>query len=295
MTRLAHVLVCLVASVALGEAVAAPITFNTALPVGQGKFIVRGQFIASRSGDDPLSIGREFNTNSLVSVVAYGVSAKLALFGVLPYTNKELRVAGGPKRSNSGIGDTTLFGRYTLHQRDWPGRTLRVGGVAGIKAPTGDDDESDGLGRLPAGLQSGTGSWDAFVAGVVSYQRLDFGVDAQLSYRANTQANNFEAGDQIQLDASYQHRLWPGDISSDTRGFLYGVLEFNIIYRDNNKLAGQTDPDSGGTTVFITPGIQYAAKKVILEAAAQLPVVQNLNGSALESDFILRGGFRINF
>ena len=88
MTRLTYVFSSLVAWLTLGPAVAAPITFNTALPVGQGKFIVREQLIASRSGDDPLSAGREFDTNSLVSVVAYGASGKLAFFGMLPYIDK---------------------------------------------------------------------------------------------------------------------------------------------------------------------------------------------------------------
>jgi len=33
----------------------------------------------------------------------------------------------------------------------------------------------------------------------------------------------------------------------------------------------------------------------IVEAAAQLPVAQNLNGTALENDYVVRAGFRVNF
>ena len=78
------------------------------------------------------------------------------MFGVLPYTSKEAVMLGAPERSNDGLGDLTVFGRYTLYQQDWPGRTLRVAGVAGLKAPTASDDDSDELGRLPIALQLGS-------------------------------------------------------------------------------------------------------------------------------------------
>jgi hypothetical protein len=53
--------------------------------------------------------------------------------------------------------------------------------------------------------------------------------------------------------------------------------------------------DSGGTTIFITPGVQYVTRKFIAEVAVQVPVVQNLKGNALENDFVIRAGFRIHF
>lgn len=288
-------LISLVASLAFGQTTAAPITFNTALPVGEGRFIVREQLVVSRSGSDPLGLGRESHSRSLVSVLAYGVNAKLALFGVLPYTRKEATTAGGAERSSDGLGDVTLFGRYTLYQQDWRGRTLRVAGVAGIKAPTGNDDESDSFGRLPVSLQPGTGSWDGFLGGVVSYQTSDFGIDAQLSYRANAEANEFEAGDEIHLDLSYQHRFLPGALTSETRTSFYGVLEVSAVHKNRSRQNGSVIGDSGGTTIFITPGVQYVTRKLIAEVAVQVPVVQNLNGTALENDVVIRAGFRIHF
>lgn len=282
-------------SLTIGPAIAAPITFNTALPVGDGKVIVREQIIVSQSGDDPLGAGREITSRTLLSLVAYGVNAKLAVFGILPYTSKDAVMLGDRERSSDGFGDLTVFGRYTLYQKDWPGRTVRVAGIAGLKAPTGSDDESDGLGQLPAGLQLGTGSWDGFAGGVVSYQTLDFGIDAQLSYRKNTEANSFQAGNETRLDVSYQHRFLPGTLDSETRSFLYAVVELNTVRKDRHRQNGLSVENSGGTTVFLTPGIQYVTRKIIAEVALQIPIVQNLHGGALESDFVIRGGFRINF
>jgi len=274
---------------------AAPITFSTALPVGEGKFIIREQLVLTRSGDDPANTGRDVEVNSLVSVLAYGATEKLALFAALPYLRKEFRQTGGVRRSSEGIGDLTIFGRYTLFQRDGVGRTLRLGAIAGIKAPTGDDDEVDGLGRLPIPLQSGTGSWDSFIGLVVSYETLQGGFHSQLTYHEKTAANNFEAGDVSRLDLSWQRRVWPKKLQLNSNAFVYAVLETNIIHNEKSRASGQVNDNSGGTTVFITPGIQYASKKLILEAALQIPVHQNLNGTALENEYVFRAGFRVNY
>lgn len=277
---------------------AGPITFNTAMPVAEGNFVLREQMLVMRSGDDPSEMARDMSVNGLISVLGYGASEKLALFGALPYLDKELNLRQGGDtimRSNSGLGDLTLFGRYTLYQNDLPGKTFRVAGFVGMEVPSGEDDKRDALDKLPPSLQSGSGSWDGFAGVVATWQTLDYQLDGQIAYRNNGEANNFEAGDEWRLDASLQYRLWPADLGAGVPSFLYGVLELNIVEQKNNRLAGNTDNNSGGTTVFLSPGIQYVSKRWVWEAVLQKPVVQNLNGTTLENDFVLRTGFRVSF
>ncbi len=298
-TRLACLyLACILATGWAAAARAAPESFNTALPVAEGEFVFREQFILDRSGDDPSGADRDRTAWDLVSVLGYGATSDLALFGVVPYVDRSLDITeGGTRRSRSasGLGDISLFGRYTVFTRDWPGRTLRVAPFAGLELPTSDDDEADSFGRLPPSVQPGSGSWDPFGGVVVSYQTLDFEVDAQASYRANTKANDFEFGDVARLDGALQYRLWPRELGSGVPGFLYGVLEANLIHRDENRAGGTNDPDSGGLSLFILPGLQYVTKRWIVETGVQIPVVQDLNGTALEKDTIFRAGFRLNF
>ena len=97
------------------------------------------------------------------------------------------------------------------------------------------------------------------------------------------------------LDLSWQRRVWPRALQPSSNALVYGVLEANIIRSEKARVAGQANNDSGGTTIFITPGIQYVSKKLILEAAIQIPVYQDLNGTALESDYVFRAGFRVNY
>lgn len=283
----------------LREANAAPETFNTALPVGRGDFVFREQLLYTKASDDPSPADRNLKVLGSISVLGYGATSDLALFGVLPYLDKELDLTtpGGQRmtRSTNGIGDVPLFARYTVFQKDLPGRNLRIAPFLGLELPTGDDDDRDSFGRLPQPLQLGSGSWDPFGGVIATYQTLDYQVDAQLSYKANTKANGFESGDEFQFDASLQYRLWPRELGAGVPGFLYGVIETNLLHQAKNEISGTNDPNSGSTKLFLSPGLQYVTKRWILEAIVQLPVVQDLNGTALKDDYSVRAGFRVNF
>lgn len=278
---------------------AAPQTFNTALPVAKGEFVLRGQLFDRRATDDPSAADRELHVRGLVNVLGKGVARNWAVFGVLPYLDKTLDLTtpvGRVSRTATGIGDTRLFARYTLHQRDAKGRTFRIAPFFGVEIPTGEDDHRDGLGRLPAPLQLGSGSWDPFGGVVLTYQTLDYQVDAQVSFKINTEANDFEFGDEARLDTSIQYRLWPRELSdSGVPGYFYAVLEGSVRYQAKHKINGSRDPDSGGTSLVLSPGVQYVTKRWIVEGIVELPIVQDLGGSALEDDYTLRVGFRVNF
>lgn len=278
---------------------AAPQTFSTALPVATDEFIFRTQFLYQSAGDDPGPRNRDVDVLGAVSVLGYGATPKLALFGALPFLNKELDVTlpAGDRvtRDTTGVGDARLFGRYTLYQRDRRGSNFRIAPFAGLELPTGDDDDTDRLGTLPPTLQLGSGSWDPFFGVVATYQTLAYQVDVQASYQANTEANDFEFGDEAQLNASLQYRLWPRELGAGVPGFLYGVVEGNFVHQSKNRVAGLSDPDSGGETLFVSPGLQYVTKRWVLEAIVQVPVAQDRNGAALEDDVTVRAGFRMNF
>jgi hypothetical protein len=273
-------------------------TFNTALPVAEGEYITRIQGVRRQSGNDPSLADRDLTVDALVTVMGYGATPKLALFGILPYQEKTLTLTSGGqrvRRSKEGFGDLKLFGRYTIFQKDQPGRTFRVAPFAGLKMPTGEDDASDALGRLPPPFQLGSGSWDLFGGLVLTHQTLNDQIDSQLSVRFNNEANGFEAGGEARWDLSWQHRIWPRDLKGGVPGFLYGLLESNLVYQGKNEVNSLKDANSGGTTLFLAPGLQYVTKRWIAETAVQLPVIQDLNGTALENDYIFRAGIRFNF
>ena len=151
--------------------------------------------------------------------------------------------------------------------------------------------------RNAAGNPPENRPWCAtFFAGVVTtYQTLDYQIDAQAKYQDNTEADGVEFGDLAEVDASLQYRIFPSELGGGgVPDFLYAVLEANLVQQDKTRIDGNEDPDSGGTSLFLAPGLQYVTTRWILETAVQVPVVQNLNGDALETGFILRAGFRVN-
>ena len=280
-------------------AAAAPQTFNTALPIARGEFVFREQFLYKRASDDPSPANREVEVLGAISVLGYGINGDLAVFAVVPFLDKalDLTVPAGQRvtRDTSGIGDARLFGRYTIYKDNFPGGNFRIAPFAGLELPTGDDNDRDRLGILPAPLQLGSGSWDPFGGVVATYQTLDFQVDSELSTKVNTKANGFEFGDEARFDASLQVRLWPRELTGGVPGFVYGVLETNLIYQGKNEIGGANDGNSGGLTLFLSPGIQYVTRRWILEAIVQVPAFQDLGGTALEDDFTVRAGIRFNF
>ncbi len=273
---------------------AAPITSSTALAVAEGEFILREQVVVLRSTDDPGPKDRDLRVLTVPSVLVYGATRNLTLFGIVPYVDKTLD-SGGLERGDSGLGDAIFLTRYTVLSIDRLGATRRLAPFVGLKVPTGDDDDRDSLGPLPQPLQLGSGSWDPIVGTIFTWQTFDWEFDSAVQYRFNTKANDFEFGDQARLDLSFQYRLWPRELGAGVPAFVYGVLESNLIYAGKNEVGGISKPDSGGTTWFLAPGLQFVTKRVILEGAVQIPVVQDLNGLAVKNDFIVRAGFRVNF
>jgi len=279
---------------------AAPNTFNTALSVAKGQYLWREQLVLrERSGNGPME--RDVSVQALGSVLGYGVTSRLAVFGMVPYFfNKELDVTtpmGRIERDTSGFGDVSLFGRYTLYKKDETGSTFRVAPVFGLTAPTGDDNDSDRFGELPRPLQPGDGAWDGFAGVVTTYQTLQYQVDGQLLYRENGRHDALARGDETRFDASLQYRIWPRSLKgvAGTPSFVYALLESNVIHREHNETGNGTDADSGGIQWLLAPGLQYVSRSWIVEGTVQLPVVEDPNGDAIEDDYVVRIGFRRNF
>lgn len=280
-------------------ATAGPITFNSALPLSKGVGVVRSQLTLIRKAGDATALNRDVTVTAIPLVVAYGLSSKLAVFGVMPYINKRMDINMGiarVRRQTQGLGDGKFFARYTLYQADRLGDTLRVAPFAGLKVPSGAYNKRDAYGLLPRSLQSGSGSWDAFAGISITRQTLDWELDAASSYQRNSQASGFKFGDEARLDASFQYRIIPKSLEYiGVPAFVYAVLESNLIWNGKNNLAGVTNANTGGTTWNLVPGLQYVTRRYVLETAILLPVMQQRHGMGLKTSWVWTTGFRWNF
>ena len=265
-----------------GASWAAPIATNTALPLSAGEIIVREQFVMMRSSDSIAGTRRKVEQFEFRTVLGYGATSKLALFGVLPLIDVSTEI-GAASASEFGLGDAALFARYEVFRSDQPGRTLRIAPYAGVRLPTGRDGKT------------GDGSVDVFGGVIATIASTQWVLDTQLRYDLNREADGFERGDSTRFDTSFQYRLAPGKLTQDTKAFVFGVLELSANHYDRNRLGGVTDPNSGGFQLYLTPGLQYATRRWIADLGVKVPIVNDLNGTALEPDYSVLTSIRINF
>lgn len=279
---------CVPLSLNIADIMAAPITFNTALPVGRGEVVLRQQLITSESSAQA-GIDSSRRQTDIVSTVAYGLTPKFTVFGNLALTDRSLSTPF-ERRTEAGLADSQFFARYTVFSKDAVGTTFRIAPFVGLELATGDNQATDTLGRLPANIQTGSGSADFFVGTVLTYNKVKWGIDAQIRHQQNSSDAGFRFGDVTQLDLSYRKLLLP-----KSHYFLNGLIEFNLVDTERNTVNGSKDNDSGGTNLFISPGIQYISQTWIFESAVQLPLLRNQNGNSLRPDYSARIGFRRNF
>ncbi len=175
----------------------------------------------------------------------------------------------------------------TVFKYDTPDHNFRIDPFTGVGLPNGEDDETDGFDRFSASVQAESGSADPLNFLVEVYQALGFEIGAEV--------NNSEFGVLGHSDASLQYRLWPHSLQIGVPGFLYGVLGANLIRENRFLINGINDPDSGSTTLFFVPELEYVTKWWIVKGGVQIPVSQNLNETSLEKDYIYNFGFRLKF
>ena len=264
------------------NSLAAPITFNSALPVSQSEWVVRGLVTIDERSANVDDIEIERTQLSLVSVLGYGINAKWSVFGVLPISDVSLSL-NNQTQSESDLGDAEFFSRYEVLRIDKAGSTFRVAPFAGVRLPTGD-----------LGVTS-DGTTDIFGGVIITSANVKQNFNVQLRYDLNGSDNQFSAGDSFMADLSWQKRIFPKKITASTTGFWFAALETNLNYTEQNRLVGQIDSNSGGFTTSIAPGIQYVTRRWIAELAVRIPIIRNLNGSALEPDYTIFTGVRANF
>ncbi len=278
---------------------AGPITSNTALPVHAGELILREQAIWLRSTGDPTPAGRNLDALVAATVLFFGVDSRWTVIGVLPFLYKRIELngpTGRVARHTTGFGDLTTVVRYTAFALDMPNETFRIAPFAGLKLPTGAQNEADALGRYPQPFQLGSGSWDPLGGAVLTWQTLRWELDVSGTYQLRTEANDFRAGDEARADASFQYRLVPwGALGPGVPSYLFGVLETAAVWNRKDRAFGTEDPNSGGFTWYVAPGLQWICERSIIEGAVEIPVVHSVNGLALKNDFIAVLSFRQSF
>lgn len=156
---------------------------------------------------------------------------------------------------------------------------------AGIKIPTGRDDlVGHGGHALEPSVQPGTGAFDFLFGTGYTFPvnaRLDLHASGQYIWRM--ESSQFKVGDRIDGGIAAVFRLIE-DAMSFPQVNLIGEVNVRHIFEEEED--GDEIENSGGTVLFLSPGVQLAFNnRVSLAVVPQFPVVQDLNEEQQETSF----------
>lgn len=186
----------------------------------------------------------------------------------------------------SGIGDASLLAKFRLTGAGATQLSL----IAGVKLPTGATHQHSLSGvRLETEHQPGTGSWD-FLAGASAGTRIGpLQADASLLFQFSGKgAQATRLGDRLQAGVALSHRFGPSEAHREHTDHGHAswdtFLEFTAEWEGRQRVAGHVERESGGTSLWLQPGLRYnSASGLSLGAALGLPVWQDIRASHPEN------------
>ncbi len=142
------------------------------------------------------------------------------------------------------------------------------------------DDQRDRYGPLPPPLQPGWGAWGPLLGNTFTYQTLDWMAAGDIVYQFNTASEGYRFGNIFRVDGGLRYRLWPWPLTTGVPAEIYASVEANLINEARSEAGSVPQPNTGGTSLFLDPGIIYTTAKWGVVLSALLPAMQQLNGSA---------------
>lgn len=223
--------------------------------------------------------------------------------------------------NTSGFGDVTVLGQYRFLNNIASGTQLAA--LFGFKAPTGVTNLVDPFGEVfEAEFQPGSGSWDGLF-GLAASQRLT----SALSLHANvlgivsgtgTQSTNL--GNRFLYNAALSFRLVgegagnpldanahaghshsnlptkaPKPVEYHPHVTLDALLELNGEWHDYERIAGVINPNSGGNTIYLSPGLRLGVEHWSSYVSVGIPVVIDYNGIQAMPTWRVIGGVSVAF
>jgi hypothetical protein len=270
--------------------------------------------LADLAGHHVHAHNTDYNLTAAIGA-AYGISDRLTVSAELPYVRRDgLREgehshAGGHAINEvaqlgnvSGFGDLSIMAKYKLVDR--PGASFAL--VGGLKLPTGSTRRRSREGeRLETEHQPGTGSWDPLFGAAFGTTLGPVNFNAGALYPiSGTGAQQTRLGDRAAGGIAFSHRFGPPEHHHEEAGHHHheggaaprphghsswdAFVELTGEWEGRQKIAGEVEPDSGGKSVWLSPGARYnSASGLSVAASFGLPVWQDIRASHPDNDYRL--------
>ncbi len=250
---------------------------------------------------------------------AYSFSDDFFLMMMTQYTVNEMQmevfsaVGTNFTMTSSGIGDTTVLGKYRLYANDNLLPTKQLSVMFGLSVPTGDIHKKftnntvanqNGT-LLPYKMQLGSGTVDPIVGLTYQGSRDPFwwGFNTQLETHVYDNEQGYHRGQELRYDLyamKQVHDNWV--VHTQLNGWYEGQFSrepyegrvngegHNSFNPNSGFLSPLFDPQNyGGHKLALGIGLQYQpAPLQVMELTATLPIYQDLNGPQLRDNWMLQ-------
>lgn len=178
-----------------------------------------------------------------------------------------------------GWTDLWLTAKYRLYRG--PAGQFAVFG--GIKFPVGETRVLDSTGaRVEPASMPGTGAWDEMIGAAYTFPAgpgLVFDASAQYIFRG--EKFNYRLGNRFDAGLAAGWRCWT---NAGAYPQLTLVAEASVRHIEKSREHGEKSHSTGGTAVFLSPGIRVAfGPHIAWSAGVQIPLLQDLNGHQLKT------------
>jgi hypothetical protein len=265
--------------------------------------------------------GHDEHAHSIGSIVspsasiAYGLTDDLTLSLRLPYVIRHdireghkhdaLEPAEVHDRGDaSGFGDISALAQWRfLNNR---ASQTEAALLLGVKAPTGRTDVEDDDGEeFEAEFLPGSGAWDGMIGLALTQRSGAWSFDVSGLYTlVGTGEFDTDLGDRVHYNIAASYRIMgalPHDHeggshdSHDDGGAVDLVLELNGEWHDFQDIDGEEDPNSGGHTLYISPGVRISEGPWSGFVSVGIPIADEVNGVQSDPDFRVVSGASVSF
>lgn len=197
--------------------------------------------------------------------ITYGLTGDWAAGIEAPYVSQS-----DGSQSERGQGDLRIFTKYRFWRKDGPG--LQQSMSLALKLKT--DTASNNL---------GTGTTDSILGLTYGYEGRKWYRWAAARYRFNnTNDAGLKRGNTLLLDLVAGIRPHQsGYMEPDT----VWLIELNGELGQQAELGGNNLANTGGSEWFVSPGIFWTKRNFAIKAGVQIPLISNLNGNQIKSDY----------
>jgi len=159
------------------------------------------------------------------------------------------RFEGEPSNKGFGLGDISILGKYQFYRKDGTGRTFRLVAKTFQTLPTGKDIDFDVY---------SSGRYQSYYAVVAGYESLKYGISNEIGYQLSPSNSNDEIRYKLGFGLPLLKQRYP-------------VNQINLYFEYQSSWF----TESNEYMMLYAQGVQYAKGRVTLEAAIQVPLIED--------------------